>query len=140
MLGRDVMPGTLQRSSIQAQDAWVRAYDRAVAMYGEGQHARWSAYAALKRGFEKARDRWEPKSRERLLVAVTSAGAAEGGCEEGFAGGRHAECGTELLYLARKLGVERADELSRPEVVQAVRKKIGLASSKRRTSQRSGSR
>ena len=127
MLGRHAMPGTLKRSSSQAQRTWVSAYDRAVEMYGEGQHARWTAFAALKCEFEKARDHWEPRSHREPLVSVTSTRIREARCKNRSAGTKRARCGPELLYLAGKVGVERADELDRPEVVEAVRAKMGLA-------------
>ena len=55
------LPGTLKRSSEQAQQAFTRALARAVQAYGEGDQANRAAYAEFKRTFEKRGDHWIPK-------------------------------------------------------------------------------
>ncbi len=52
------LPGTLQRSCPEAQEAFRRALDDAVRTHGEGDQAYRVAYAALKRDFEKRGDHW----------------------------------------------------------------------------------
>jgi cation transport regulator ChaB len=55
------LPGTLQRSSREAQETFRRALDDAVRTYGAGDHAHRVAYLALKQKFEKRGDHWIAK-------------------------------------------------------------------------------
>jgi hypothetical protein len=55
------LPGTLRRSSKDAQEAFTKAHESAVQTYGEGDQADRAAYSALKHGFEKRGDHWIAK-------------------------------------------------------------------------------
>jgi hypothetical protein len=55
------MPGTLRRSSKEAQETFAQARDSAVSTYGDGDEARRVAYATLKEKFEKRGDHWIAK-------------------------------------------------------------------------------
>lgn len=55
------LPGTLQRSCKEAQEAFMEARDSAVQAYGEGDEAYRVAYSVLKGSFEKRGDHWIPK-------------------------------------------------------------------------------
>ena len=55
------LPGTLKRSSKEAQETFTRAHASAVRAYGEGDQADRAAYAEFKRTFEKCGDHWIPK-------------------------------------------------------------------------------
>jgi ChaB len=55
------LPGTLKRSSKEAQETFTRARDSAVAAYGEGDRADRAAYTAFKQNFEKCGDHWIAK-------------------------------------------------------------------------------
>ena len=55
------LPGTLLRSSKEAQETFTRARASAVQAYGEGDQAGRAAYVEFKRSFEKCGDRWIPK-------------------------------------------------------------------------------
>ncbi|MFI7129745.1 ChaB family protein [Nonomuraea sp. NPDC050153] len=55
------LPSTIKRSPKKAQNTWLRAHDNAVREYGEGRRAHMTAFAAMKRSFEKVGDHWEPK-------------------------------------------------------------------------------
>ncbi|MEU6784715.1 ChaB family protein [Nonomuraea angiospora] len=55
------LPSTIKRSPKRAQNTWIKAHDNAVKEYGEGRRAHMTAFAALKRSFEKVGDHWEPK-------------------------------------------------------------------------------
>ena len=55
------LPRTLQRSSREAQEAFLRALDDAVRARGPGEQAQRTAYAMLKREFEKRGDHWIAK-------------------------------------------------------------------------------
>jgi cation transport regulator ChaB len=55
------LPGTLRRSSKEAQETFKEAHDRAVQTYGAGDQASRVAYAELKKKFEKRGDHWIAK-------------------------------------------------------------------------------
>ena len=55
------LPGTLQRSCREAQEAFLRALDDAVRTHGEGDQAHRIAYMALKQDFEKRGDHYIAK-------------------------------------------------------------------------------
>jgi ChaB len=55
------LPGTLQRSSKEAQETFARAFERAVQTYGDGDQAYLEAFSVLKRTFEKRGDHWIDK-------------------------------------------------------------------------------
>jgi cation transport regulator ChaB len=55
------LPGTLQRSCREAQEAFLSALDDAVRTHGAGDHAHRIAYMALKQKFEKRDDHWIAK-------------------------------------------------------------------------------
>jgi hypothetical protein len=55
------LPGTLKRSSKEAQETFTKARDSAVRTYGEGDQADRATYAEFKRKFEKRGDHWIPK-------------------------------------------------------------------------------
>ena len=56
------LPGTLQRSSEEAQAKFLRAHAEAVKSYGVGDTADRIAYTALKQEFEKCGDHWVAKT------------------------------------------------------------------------------
>jgi hypothetical protein len=55
------LPGTLQRSCRDAQQAFLSALDDAVRTHGAGDQAHRIAYLALKQKFEKRGDHWIAK-------------------------------------------------------------------------------
>jgi hypothetical protein len=55
------MPGTLRRSSKEAQETFTKAHDSAVQAHGEGDQASREAYSELKKTFEKRGDHWIAK-------------------------------------------------------------------------------
>jgi anti-sigma B factor antagonist len=55
------LPGTLKRSSKEAQQRFTRALTSAVTVHGEGDQAFHAAYAEFKQTFEKRGDQWIPK-------------------------------------------------------------------------------
>ncbi len=56
------LPGTLKRSSKEAQDTFTKAHDSAVRAYGQGDQAERAAYAEFKQKFEKRGDHWIAKA------------------------------------------------------------------------------
>ena len=70
------LPGTVKRSSKEAQETFTKAHDSAVQAYGEGDQADRAAYAEFKRKFEKRGDHWILKrSSDSGELALTSLGA-----------------------------------------------------------------
>jgi hypothetical protein len=59
--GGEKLPGTLRRSSKEAQETFTKAHDTAVQAHGEGDQASREAYTELKKKFEKRGDHWIPK-------------------------------------------------------------------------------
>jgi anti-sigma B factor antagonist len=55
------LPGTIERSSKEAQQRFARALTRAVQSHGPGDQAVRAAYAEFKQTFEKRGDHWIPK-------------------------------------------------------------------------------
>ena len=55
------LPGTLQRSCREAQEAFLRALDEAIRTHGAGDQAQRIAYMTLKQDFEKRGDHWIAK-------------------------------------------------------------------------------
>jgi anti-anti-sigma factor len=55
------LPGTVKRSSKEAQETFTSALSSAVQVYGEGDQAFRTAYVEFKRTFEKRDDHWIPK-------------------------------------------------------------------------------
>ena len=55
------LPGTLQRSCREAQEAFLSALDDAVRTHGAGDQAHRIAYLVLKQKFEKRGDHWIAK-------------------------------------------------------------------------------
>ena len=60
--GGEKLPGTLRRSSKEAQETFTKAHDSAVQVHGAGDQASREAYAELKKKFEKRGDQWIPKA------------------------------------------------------------------------------
>ena len=51
------LPATLKRSPAKAQRTFAKAHDSAAKEYGDGERAHRTAFAAVKRGFEKVGER-----------------------------------------------------------------------------------
>lgn len=65
------LPGTLMRSSGEAQEAFIAARERAVQTHGEGDQADREAYAELKRTFEKCGDHWIAKEQDAVYPTAS---------------------------------------------------------------------
>lgn len=68
------LPPTLQRSSREAQETFLRALDDAMRAYGEGDQAQRTACSVLKQGFEERGGHWIAKR-----VTAESDGDGEAG-------------------------------------------------------------
>ena len=125
MPAKDEMPGTLKRSPGKARRTWSKAHDSAVESYGEGERAHRTAFATLKRGFEKVGDRWQPKS-EKGPSDSRSARRGDPARRGGKTFG-----GVDVLGNTRKTLYERAkglgfrgrSSMSKEELAEAIARK-----------------
>ena len=114
------LPSTLRHSDRKAQRTFAKAHDSAVKEYGEGRRAHQVAYAALKRGYEKVGDHWEPKERK-----VPSDARAAGGrkARRKTAGGVNANASKQhLLETARRLDIRGRSSTTKDRLVAAIRR------------------
>ncbi|MEV5336784.1 ChaB family protein [Streptomyces werraensis] len=122
MPGREELPSTLERSSKDAQQTWIKAHDSAVDQYGEGERAHRVAYGALKHTHEKVGDHWERKEGGRKGPSdPRSARPRQQGGRSGE--GVDESASKEHLYgLARRLGIDGRSRMSKSELLDAIRK------------------
>lgn len=120
MPGREELPSTVARSSAKAQRTWIKAHDSAVDTYGEGERAHRTAFSALKHGFEKVGDHWEPKEEKGPSDAQAERGAPAAG---ETAGGVDANASKQHLYqLARRLKIDGRSRMTKDELVAAIQR------------------
>ena len=120
------LPDTLKRSPAKAQRTFAKAHDAAVEQYGEGERAHRTAYAALKRSYERVDDRWQPKRRKGPSDPRSEKTTAQKRRGEGETyGGVDAEGNTKraLYERAKRLGVEGRSKMSKRELARAIAKK-----------------
>ena len=55
------LPGSVRRSSPEAQETFTKAHEDAVAAYGDSDRACRAAFDALKQDFERRGDHWIAK-------------------------------------------------------------------------------
>jgi cation transport regulator ChaB len=120
--GREELPSTLERSSEEARRTWIKAHDSAVGQYGEGERAHRVAFGALKHTHEKVGDHWERKEGGRKGPSdPRSARPRQQGGRSGE--GVDEDASKQHLYeLARRLDVPGRSRMSRPELLDAIRK------------------
>jgi anti-anti-sigma factor len=66
------LPGTIKRSSKEAQETFIRALAGAVKVHGEGDQALRAAYVEFKRTFEKRDDHWIPKTAPKPRIGAAA--------------------------------------------------------------------
>jgi ChaB len=125
MPAREEMPATLRRSSAQARRTWSAAHDAAVQEYGEGERSHRTAFAALKRGFEKVGDHWEakpggpgpsdPQAEQHGAPARDHPRATYEGVDANASK-------SHLMRLARRLDVRGRSTMTRAQLVEALRR------------------
>lgn len=120
--GEQELPSTLERSSRHAQQTWIKAHDSAVQQYGEGERSHRVAYGALKHMYEKVGDHWERKENQRKGPSdPQSARPRQQGGRSGE--GIDESASKQHLYgLARRLGVQGRSRMTKPELLEALRK------------------
>ncbi|MGH3832596.1 MAG: ChaB family protein [Pseudonocardiaceae bacterium] len=121
MPARDELPSTLERSGDKAKRTWIKAHDSAVETYGEGERAHRTAFSAVKHTHEKVGDHWEPKDK----AGPSDEQAARGGADTDLptAGGVDANASKKhLAQLARRLNIRGRSQMTKDELVNAIRK------------------
>ncbi|WP_028812086.1 ChaB family protein [Streptomyces flavidovirens] len=122
MPGEQELPSTLERSAEEAQRTWIKAHDSAVEEYGEGERAHRVAFSALKHKYEKVGDHWERKEKGRKGPSdPRAARPRELGGRSGE--GVDEQASKQHLYdLAKRLGVDGRSRMTKPELLEAIRK------------------
>jgi cation transport regulator ChaB len=114
------LPSTLRRSPEKAQRTFTKAHDAAAEQYGEGERAHRVAYAALKHGYERVGDHWEPKESKGPSDDRATGGR---GTDGETAGGVDANASKQHLYqIAKRLEVKGRSSMTKAELVDAIRK------------------
>jgi cation transport regulator ChaB len=112
------LPATLQRSPAKAQRTFAETHDAAVEQYGEGERAHRTAFASVKRGFEKVGDHWEAKDEKG-----PSDDRAAGDTTAETHGGVDAHATKDhLMGIAQRLDVEGRSKMTKDELVEAIDK------------------
>jgi cation transport regulator ChaB len=113
------LPATLKRSPKKAQRTFAETHDAAVKEYGEGERAHRTAFASLKRGFEKVGDHWEKKAEK----GPSDEAAETPGRGGRSAGGVDANASKAHLYdVAKRLDIEGRSQMNKNELVDAIQK------------------
>ena len=124
--GAEDIPSTLKRSPKKAQRTYKKTHDRAVEQYGEGERAHRTAFASLKRGYQKKGDRWVPKKEpgpSDPRSAQKSTAAKRAGRGETFGGVDYGSSKKELYDRAKKLDVAGRSTMTKRELARAIAKK-----------------
>ena len=113
------LPSTLKKSDDKAQRTFAKAHDAADEQYGDAERAHRVAFSALKHGYEKVGDHWEPKERRGPSDELAESGGpnASGESAEGVdanASKKH------LMDLARRLDIPGRSTMNKDELVDAL--------------------
>jgi cation transport regulator ChaB len=124
------LPSTVARSTSKARRTFAKAHDSAAETYGDEERAHRVAFSALKHTHEKVGDHWEQKR-----SPGPSDSRAEGGYDSDrpTAGGVDAHASKAHLYdVARRLKVPGRSSMTKPELVEAIRRANDTATAKAR--------
>ena len=114
----DDLSATLQRSPDKAQRTFAETHESAVEEYGEGERAHRTAFASLKRGFEKVGDHWEAKDEK----GPSDDRAAGDETAETHGGVDAKATKAHLLRLARRIDVAGRSTMTKSELVDVIDK------------------
>ena len=121
------MPSTLERSPPRAQRTYEKTLEHAEQEYGDGERAHRTAFAVLKRAFEKVGSRWLPKTRKGPSdprSAQRSTGAKRRGRGETYGGvDAFGNSRKELMQRARKLGIRGRSRMNKGQLAKAIARK-----------------
>lgn len=121
---RDDVPSTIARSDDKAVRTYKETLESAEDTYGSGERAHRAAYAALKHTHEKVGDHWEPKE---------ESGPSDPQAEKGVPESRNSDRPTaegvnanarkgHLDDVAKRVGIERPEDMNKGELVDAIEK------------------
>ena len=116
------LPSTLERSSGKAQRTYAHTYDAAIGQYdGDEERAQRTAWSAVKHTHEKVGDHWEPKDGKGPSDSRSESGRPNPSGES--KGGVDANASKDHLYeQAQRLDIEGRSEMTKDELVEALRK------------------
>jgi len=118
------MPSTLRRSPRHAQHLYKKTLAHAEREYGDGERAHRTAFAALKREYEKVGDRWAPKRRRGVSDPRAASGRARQNVGETFGGvDFYGHSKAELYARAREMGIAGRSRMSKRELARAIGRK-----------------
>ncbi len=131
---RHEVPSTVARSDDKAVRTYKKTLESAEDSYGGGERAHRTAYASLKHTHEKVGDHWEPKEHPGPSDPQAAQGAP--------ASLRHprptaqgvdtAASKGHLDQVARRVGVDNPQDLTRDELVRAIEKANARATARAR--------
>jgi len=120
------LPGTLKRSPAKAQRTYAKVLESAEEEYGPGERAGRTAIAALKHGFEKVGDHWEPKDKPGPSDSRAKQSTADKRRGKGKTFGGVDVLGhtrQELYERAKELGIRGRSSMNKEELARAIGKK-----------------
>lgn len=131
---RPEVPSTVARSDDKAVRTYKKTLESAEETYGGGERAHRTAFAALKHTHEKVGDHWEPKEHKGPSDAQAELGApaslehprptAEGVDANASKG--------HLDHVARKVGIDRPEDMGKDELIRAIEKANARATARAR--------
>ena len=135
---RDDVPSPVARSDDKAVRTYKKTLQSAEETYGGGERARRTAYASLKHTHEKVGDRWEPKEHKGPSDPQAELGTPQSRERpRETAQGVNANASKEHLEdVARRLGIDRPEDLNKAELVDRIEKANARATARARQSGR----
>ena len=121
---KEDLPDTLKRSPAKAQRTYEKALDSAHEEYDSEERAHRTAYAALKHGFEKQGDHWEPKDHKGPSDPQAAKSGKDARDRPASTGGGK-QVGTtksELMDEAKRLDISGRSKMNKDELTRAVAK------------------
>lgn len=122
MPGRESLPRTLKRSSRRAQEIFLKTLAAAEKQYGRGQRAGRTAFASLKRSFEKIGDRWVKKSEPGPSDERARRGSPPSRGGETHGGVNATATKKHLYEVARELDIPGRSSMTKKQLVAAIEK------------------
>jgi cation transport regulator ChaB len=120
---RDSLPSTLERSEDKAQDTFLATLESARETYDDERAAHRVAFAAVKHGYEKVGDHWEPKEEKGPSDPQAARGGARARRGGRTAGGVDANASkAHLMDVARRLDVKGRSKMTKEELVEALQR------------------
>jgi cation transport regulator ChaB len=131
---KEQLPSTIERSPRKVQRTYAEALDSAHETYDSEQRAHRAAWSAVKHVAEKKGDHWELKDSKGPSdrQAARSQGSARRGGKT--AGGVDAgKSRNELYEDAKRAGIEGRSNMSKGELVDALRREYGRQTARARS-------